>query len=89
MCKQSQMKGQLNNPVNRRKVLRTSLTGAGAMGANLMLPTLFQNSVAAATAEATANGKILVVRGPHIIGTYQQKNGFLCQYQALEKSSDY
>jgi uncharacterized protein (DUF1501 family) len=61
MCKQSRIRGQLNNPVNRRKVLRTGLTGAGAMGANLMLPTLFQNSVAAATAEATANGKILVV----------------------------
>lgn len=61
MSSQSRIRSQINNPVNRRKVLRTALTGAGVMGANLMLPSLFQNSVAAASAEASANGKILVV----------------------------
>lgn len=57
MSKQDSIK----KAVNRRKVLKAGLAGIGATGANLMLPSLFQSQVAAATAAAEANGKILVV----------------------------
>lgn len=57
MSKQDSIK----KAVNRRKVLKAGITGVGATGANLMLPSLFQSQVAAASAEAEANGKILVV----------------------------
>lgn len=47
--------------LNRRKLLKNTGMASGAMGANLALPSLFQSQVAAASAEAEANGKILVV----------------------------
>ena len=65
MSKQDSKQGSIKQIFNRRKVLKAGLTGAGvaggALGANLMLPSLFQSQVAAATAEAEAKGKILVV----------------------------
>jgi uncharacterized protein (DUF1501 family) len=50
--------------MSRRSLLRKGLAGAGmtsALGANLMMPALFQSSVQAASRDAAANGKILVV----------------------------
>ena len=47
--------------LNRRQLLNMGLTGMGAMASTLAAPSAFSQAVNAAAAQATANGKVLVV----------------------------
>lgn len=51
------------NKLSRRKLLRKGMAGlgAGALGSTLVAPSAFTTAVQAASAQAAANGKVLVV----------------------------
>lgn len=53
----------LKNKLNRRSLLRKGMTGlgVGALGSAFIAPSAFTSAVEAASAQAAANGKILVV----------------------------